>query len=1266
MNLSYFSQKDFYKSLKQFFNDLNIPINPVTEAPDSADSILSDTYNANNSAHKLMEDVYFVGMVSEDAFTKQREIKYTAAAKDIKTKDYDCMLLFGVTLKAGRTPSRSQLAEIIRAFNRQFSYYPVVVIFKYGEYIAFANCERLAYKQAWRGEGERPGKVSLLKDISFAKPHSGHLRIMNDLQVSASITRFAELHACWRKVLSVDKLNADFYRELSAWYYYAIENIKLPISSEFAKDDKENVKNFVIRLICRTLFCWFLKEKGLIQKELLELYDDTNNRRTLVKKMTGNRFDSENSYYRGILQNVFFACLNTPMKERSKEKYYGKKYLMDGFDFGLFSDIPFLNGGLFSKLEEDNCNDRYDDGPLNVPNELFYAEELTIGTGRNMKTTEGLNRILAKYKFTVAENTPLEEDVALDPEMLGMVFENLLAEIDPDENVAKSAKKASGSFYTPRKIIDNMVNESLLLYLGNYFKTQGRKDAIAQLHKLIYADMIDGADAAFKKMVVVALCSIKVLDPACGSGAFPMGMLHRIVSLLNIVDPDNHLWLDKQLAGIEDKMQRVNFEKILSRHMDDYSRKLGIIKDAIYGIDIQPLAVMITKLRFFISLLIEQNVDMKLSEDNYLITPMPNLETKILCADSLKDVQPGLFDEALFTALLDAKGEYYQPNLSPHDKEKIADDIVGLISKIYPNFAPGKPNPDKQSQLQRNKKYIHEWFEHGNLCAPFFNQDIFFPELKHSGFDIVIGNPPYGGTDISDDVKTALGLGSKDPYAAFIARFLGNGTNTTPLKPNGILAYIVSDTFMTIKTHKDLRQQMMNNYIHKMIRVHPDTFKATVNTAIIICERNLYPPNTPNSQNIDSGHHCQMVDMTTISIHDNYDRFMEVLYQTEGFEERENISTPEYAIYFYPQSLIKTNSNIPFFVASPKLFSLMNELTSPVEYIRTGNKQIVVRKITFNDTELKLTQLSQIADVKVGLQTGDNETYLFQNPEARGTYRDVNTYKSYLLTENDINKIMQNSQLRLDVIEAGVSIDNPKSARYFGGRHILPYDKGGESDSGEGWMPNYFVPTNYFIDWSELAVSKMKSYTIADKMRDKNSNKPIKPHFETTCCAVFRNTDTYFKNSITFSDTGVYAPTFRVSSGTLYDVMGMSIFLETGNEGSELILLGIMASKLIRYRIKNYINHTVHTQVEGIKSINILLNYDSLKSIERLVAQIIHKQKTTPRYDYASNEQVQIDRLIYEAYSLNENDICEVENWYCRRYSKLASAQEANRTTPGN
>jgi hypothetical protein len=197
MNLDYFLNAPFYDALHRFFSDLNIPMNPITEAPGNPQDILSATFTPNNRAHQMMGDVYFVGMVSEEAFTRRQSTTYAAVAMDIKTKDYDGLLLFGVTLKqSDRFPTRTQLADITRAFNREFNYTPVVVIFKYGETISFANCERLAYKQSWR-EGEKAGKVSLLKDISCRSPHTGHLKILQSLEIARSgrnaITTFADL-----------------------------------------------------------------------------------------------------------------------------------------------------------------------------------------------------------------------------------------------------------------------------------------------------------------------------------------------------------------------------------------------------------------------------------------------------------------------------------------------------------------------------------------------------------------------------------------------------------------------------------------------------------------------------------------------------------------------------------------------------------------------------------------------------------------------------------------------------------------------------------------------------------------------------------------------------------------------------------------------------------------------------------------------------------------------------------------------------------------
>ena len=584
--------------------------------------------------------------------------------------------------------------------------------------------------------------------------------------------------------------------------------------------------------------------------------------------------------------------------------------------------------------------------------------------------------------------------------------------------------------------------------------------------------------------------------------------------------------------------------------------------------------------------------------------------------------------------------------ISHDEKEKTAETIAFMLNEFFPQFAKEIYGKDISGQ---NKELLKEWFMHASVAAPFFNWRLFFPEIDVvGGFDIVIGNPPYGGTKIDDDIKNSLGLESKDIYGAFIARFLSSGD--VPLKAGGVLAYIVSDTFMTIKSHKSLRKQMMNHFLHKMIRVHPDTFKATVNTAIIICERN-----SGKGTQIPDVHHCQMVDMTNISIHENYERFVEVLHRTEGFASRKNEANGEYAIYYYSQSLINTNSNIPFFVASPKLFAFMND-SGPelkIEWIEIRGNRIPFRAININGKDIKVVKLEQVAEAKVGLQTGDNPSYLFQNPEARGTYRSIEDFRELLLSEDDLEKIRSNEILRLDVIEKGITKNDKRSNRYFEGRYIVPYDKGGESDADEGWMPNYYVPTNYYIDWSEWAVNRMRTLTS----RERNRLNGVTGGND-RLCSRFQNSETYFKAGITFSRTGYYAPTFRYSAYTVYDTKAPIIFITFQIENDNIF--GILCSKLMKFIIKNYIGHTVDTQVDEIKEASIILNYNNEESISNLVKKIIEKQKKDPRYDYAPNEQLEIDRLIYEAYGLNDEDIQEVENWYARRYPKLVQVGQNN------
>jgi hypothetical protein len=1220
------------KGIRGFFSErLQLTLNTPTEKAMPASVVLKGIAEEKLSDIK---EIYFGGKLSDKTFQEQGEsASLEETEKDLEKGKYDSILVFGVELSSA-TPTRSRLAEITRWLNRKSLGAPVAVIFRYNGKITFANAERTAFLYKNR-EGEKAGKIVMLKDISVENTHAAHLRILlgdrngfEGLKVDTSkVNTFERLYNYWQSVFVLQALNDQFYGDLQDWFYYALDKVKLPFCPTYI-DKKENVKNFLVRLLARTLFCWFVKEKGLIKKELLELTDWQGERFPIVHDIDDKNFLKSNSYYRGILQNIFFNALNQADKKGLKD-FKWLKYLHADFDFKWFTEIPYLNGGIFDKLEEDNAKESIEDSVIQIPNFLFYGietnEKVKVGRGKTAREEvqkvehKGLNGILKSYKFTLDENTPFEEDIALDPEMLGLVFENLLAELDPnlEESTKTSIRKLTGSYYTPRKIILEMVNDSLFLYLNKYLdenlpEVSKPKQKVSNL---IYKHEIDRKDTKFCEGIVQALDKYKVLDPACGSGAFPMGMLHRIVDILKLVDEDNSKWLKQKLRNV-DAAQRVEFEKVLKKHMDDYSRKLGIIRDSIYGIDIQPLAVQITKLRFFISLLIDQNTDRG-------ITPMPNIETKIICADSLKNIQADLFSTDAIDRLTDARARYYQPDINFGEREKITDEIIGVLDQAFPFFAKQVTGKNISGQ---NPVLLKEWFTHSTLAAPFFNMDFFYPELKDKGFDCVIGNPPYGGVKIDDDVRTALDLESKDPFGAFIARFINDANKPTPLKHGGVLAYIVSDTFMTIKSHLRLRKKLMQNYVHKMIRVHPDTFRATVNTVVLVAERN-------NKKDYDDSHVCLMADLTNISIHGQYERFMEVLAQTrgvdfEGSSLQNQVSNEEHSIYYYPQSHIRINSSLPFFVASPKLFALLNDgndkTSAPKSDLKEiGGKKIISYQLNFNGKNIILVKLGEIGAAPHGISTGNNKKYVRAKEGTKGSYDIVEDWMvlplsklSYLTDDQKIN---------------GLDKDWNSLVECF-----VPFEKGGESDSDDGWLPNYYVPTQFYINWAKGAILDMK----------KNPG------------VAWKNEKYFFKKGLTFSISGIYAPTFRLNSLGVFEAKGSGLFC--GGVDDET-LLGIISSKFAKFIFKNFIKHTVDTSGDDIAAFILSLSdQKTLDQINEFVKIIIEHQKKTPRYDYASHEQIEIDKLVYTAYGLNAEDVQEVENWYARRYPKLSAAQKAN------
>ncbi len=482
---------------------------------------------------------------------------------------------------------------------------------------------------------------------------------------------------------SVEPLTKEFYQKLSAWYERANDSHHVAFPNDEREGDVEHKRNSLIRLITRLLFVWFIKEKELInnklfdKKELLNVID----------------WDKNSSYYKAILQNLFFATLNREIEDREFRKtthgkanstnylaannYRYKDYFRSKNEkeiISLFDQSPFLNGGLFACLDRDSSDKEkqtYDkntkirtnrsairidgfsdksDNKLIIDNALFFNED---------ENELGLINLLHQYQFTTEESTPVDIEVALDPELLGKVFENLLASYNPE--TGEQARKATGSFYTPRKVVGYMVDESL----KQHFKQNiGLTDQqLASLFDESDSDSDSGGittlSDAEKEKTIAAISKLKVLDPAVGSGAFPMGILQRIVGLLEKLDPENKKWRNQQLRNSTDSIQadintaekigddearteaikmltdkEKEIKKLFSDQGAPYLRKLHLIQNSIFGVDIQPIACQIAKLRFFISLAIEQKANSDKS-DNYGIKPLPNLETKFIAADTL-------------------------------------------------------------------------------------------------------------------------------------------------------------------------------------------------------------------------------------------------------------------------------------------------------------------------------------------------------------------------------------------------------------------------------------------------------------------------------------------------------------------------------------------------------------------------------------------------------------------------------------------------------
>lgn len=666
---------------------------------DEAKEILANEYHIDNFTYLIKELLLpdFVGekhdvSFSSEIFTSVKQLGDSVACN---------LSVFEVVLKDGAQNRRVAITQEMFKVLRGLRINNAVV--------AFTNADKRNFRislltSKYEYDGEK-----IVKVLSNPRRYSYSLGLGTKTKTAYKFLiakgKVTDLNELINR-FSVEVVNKQFYSEIATSFTELVGGERDGKTYEKLLDlhgtvDHNKYVEFGVRLIGRIMFCWFLREKRS-ENNIPLVPDDMLVLETIREKA---------NYYHDALEPLFFELLNTSHKKRKA-----------CFNTDYYKLIPYLNGGLFSphiddRYKFDSVNNCGLYGVVTIPNEWFIKFYNTLG----------------QYNFTVDENTAYDIELSIDPEMLGRIFENLLAEINPE--TGENAKKSTGSFYTPRDIVDFMVDSSLCEYLKTKTGIDGMK-----LNALISYSKDDDNLAVFneaeKKKLIDALYTVTVLDPACGSGAFPIGMLQKVVYVLQEIDPTANLWFDKATENVGILLKK-EFEKKFNAGSLNYIRKLSVIQNSIFGIDIQPIAVEISRLRCFLSLIIEEKVDD--TEENRGINPLPNLDFKFIIANSLitldNTTQLSIFENQDHIKILkDIREEYFNADSERRTELKL--EFLQVQQDMLLNTIA-----NYQKQASARYQQLSEWKPFENQATSWFDSEWMFG-IK-DGFDIVIGNPPY-------------------------------------------------------------------------------------------------------------------------------------------------------------------------------------------------------------------------------------------------------------------------------------------------------------------------------------------------------------------------------------------------------------------------------------------------------------------------------------------------------------------------------------------
>lgn len=850
-----------------------------------------------------------------------------------------------------RVKQREFIAKILREWHKDGA---LVVFYNEDSSHWRMSFIRLNYEFTMKGIEE---KITPAKRLSYVvgegeacKTAKDQFYTLANLEEKVSLDKLEEIFA-------LEKVTNEFFKEYKNKYLDIKETLinDENFMNEAKKHDSEKpesfAEGFAKKLMGQISFIYFLQKKGWLglkmtadklsyeeynkiyeraldkEKEVLEkVYDRVDrdtfvlNKEELVK--LDNKTESEllarafnlPKYFKewGNGDKKFLRTLFDNHSKNDKEN--GKTFFEDYLEvlfYNNFSEdrgelqystefdsrIPFLNGGLFDPYGDY----KWRETKFNLKDELFSNEDKT-----------GILDIFDRYNFTINENDSYETEVAVDPEMLGKVFENLLDVSD---------RKSKGAFYTPREIVRYMTNESIMNYLLTNLEGKDiTKDDLEYLFSLgeftkEYDQQIFEKDylsdnkplskdifgmprniIANSKLIDELLIKVKIADPACGSGAFPLGILNEIVRARNVLT-----FYINMIEVLKEKDEK-NYRKRIDKKQKErklYKLKLETIQNCLYGVDIEPSAIDITKLRLWLSIIVDS--------DNNNVRPLPNLDFNFMIGNSLIDEFEGmkLFDESLLNEVeeegkleqkqLIKESKLFQSTLFKTDEER-KQDILKVIFKKQAEYF-NERNSEKKKQLKReieslenqliritlilngNEKKLEE-IEKGRKerRKPYFLWKLEFAKVfrENEGFDIILGNPPYvgdkGNKSIFRPIKeTSFGKkyykGQMDLFYFFFH------LSINLVKNKGTISFITTNYFLTASGAIKLRNHIKDECnILKLINFNEvKVFESALGQHNII---------TFLEKDIDRERICETISVKVNSIV-NEEKLNNILYKKE-------------------------------------------------------------------------------------------------------------------------------------------------------------------------------------------------------------------------------------------------------------------------------------------------------------------------------------------------------------------------------------------------